>query len=220
MSGSGIILSGLEGKADGPPSPASGIAATDFLTSFNDQYAAQIVEWVRDVQELLWLAPGTPPPLTAQKVLDWGRERRRRHLFWQAGQASPSGYAELNEMPGPTQQMWVGHFLVDPKIRMRGLGTRFATALVMRAFVEFGVEDVLLVVFPENAGAIRCYERAGLVVLGKEKKQFESTGREHMFLRMGIGRRRFTKLASKGLLPTQPVPFRELPNLQDGSNPS
>jgi RimJ/RimL family protein N-acetyltransferase len=145
-------------------------------------------------------------------VLAWGNERRRRHLFWLTGQTVPSGYAELNEMPGPARQMWVGHFLVNPKLRMRGLGTRFATALVMRAFVEFGVVDVLLVVFPENAGAIRCYERAGLVVLGKEKKHFESTGREHMFLRMGIGRRRFTKLASKGLLPTQPVPYQELPS--------
>lgn len=207
MSGSGTIFGANE--CDPVTTPAT-LAAAEYLSGFHPRYATQIVDWVRDERELLWLAPGTPPPLTAQKVLDWGKERRRRHLFWLAGQAIPGGYAELNEMPGPARQMWVGHFLVDPKLRMRGLGTRFATALVLRAFVEFGVEDVLLVVFPENAGAIRCYERAGLVVLGREKKRFESTNREHTFLRMGIGHRRFTKLASKGLLPTQPLPYQEL----------
>lgn len=209
MSGSGTILDGHRLHQDGA-FKAEQTSYDVYLTGFDPRYAEAIVGWVRDERELLWLAPGTPPPLTVQKVLDWSKERRRRQLFWRVDQSSPTGYAELNEMPGVARQMWVGHFLVDPSHRLHGLGTQFAQALVLRAFLEFGADDLLLVVFPENTRAIRCYERAGLVVLGKEKKLFESTGREHTFLRMGLERRRFMKLATKGMLPARPVPYRDL----------
>ena len=185
------------------------VAAGTFLTGFDTRYADAIVGWVQSDLELLWLAPGTPPPLTAAKVLAWGKERRRRILYWRSGNILPTGYAELNEMPNATRQMWIGHFLIEPTQRLRGVGTAFAQALVLRAFLDFGVEELLLVVFPENRKAIGCYERSGFEVLGKEKKHFESTGREHTFLRMGLTRRRFAKLVDKGVLPAQPLIYRE-----------
>lgn len=191
------------------PIPHSPLTDEAWLTGFDSRFAESIVRWVRNDLELLWLAPGTPPPLTAQKVLAWGKERRRRLLYWRGGSSAPAGYAELNEMPGATRQMWIGHFLVEPSHRLRGLGTGFAQALVSRAFLDFGVQDLLLVVFPENLRAIGCYERAGMTVLGKETKSFESTGRRHTFLRMGIDRRRFMKLVNKGVLPARSVPYLE-----------
>lgn len=126
-------------------------------------------------------------------------------LLWLSSESRPVGYAELNEMPSRADQLWVGHFILNPKFRGRGLGLRFAEALLARAFVELGACDVLLVVFPGNTAAIRCYERAGFVSLGREDKYFETTGRRHEFLRMGIHVARYRKLVHAGILSDVPV---------------
>jgi hypothetical protein len=36
------------------------------LTPFDVLHAPQIAAWVRSEEELAWLAPGTPPPLTTE----------------------------------------------------------------------------------------------------------------------------------------------------------
>lgn len=191
------------------PSDAALGTPEAILTGFAACHAPAIVSWIRSDRELLWLAPGTAPPISPQKIIDWGMAGRRRHLFWANGAAAPIGYAELNDMPDHTNQFWIGHFILDPHHRRRGLGLRFVQALVVRAFMEFAATEVSLVVFPDNLGAIRCYERAGMVALGQERKHFETTGREHSFLRMGIHRTRFRRLAAAGRLPTRPLPFVE-----------
>jgi RimJ/RimL family protein N-acetyltransferase len=178
---------------------------TAFLTTFSDAYAECVTSWVRGKQELVWLAPGTAWPLTADKVKEWGQERNRRFLLWTEDVSSPVGYAELNEMPGRTEQMWIGHFIVDPDQRGTGLGTSFARELVARAFLDHAASDVLLVVFPDNAGAIRCYERAGMKSLGRERKYFKATLCEHIVVRMGISAGRFKRLHSR-----QPTPRMSL----------
>ena len=60
------------------------------------------------------------------------------------------------------------------------------SALAERAFSHHAATEVLLVVFPDNLSAVRCYERAGMSVQGQERKIFPATGKEHLFLRMGI----------------------------------
>lgn len=177
------------------------------LSPFVDACARDVATWIDEDRELLWLAPGTPPPLTAEKVLAWGQERRQRMLLWLNSEPRPVGYAELNEMPSRADQLWVGHFILNPEFRGKGLGFRFAEALLARAFVELGACDVLLVVFPENTPAIRCYERAGFVSLGREHKHFEATGRRHEFLRMGIHVARYRQLVQAGNLSNVPVAY-------------
>jgi hypothetical protein len=46
-----------------------------------------------------------------------------------------------------------------------------------------------------------------MVVNGREEKYFETTHRRHRFLRMGINRAKYLKLAAAGRLPTEPLPF-------------
>ncbi|RIK63806.1 MAG: hypothetical protein DCC65_15305 [Planctomycetota bacterium] len=190
-------------RATRPPARPAG----PHLIPFSEGRAALIASWVRSDAELLWLAPGTPPPLTAEKVLLWGEERRQRLMLRNGRDETPIAYAELNEMPGHRRQMWIGHFLLDPAQRGRSWGVRFAQALLAAAFESQGATDVLLVVFPENERAIRCYERAGFLQLGQERKHFKSTGREHLFTRMGISRSRFRKLTSMGRMPAEPLPL-------------
>ncbi len=178
------------------------------LSSFASHHAPTVVSWVRSEDELTWLAPGTAPPLTVEKVISWGHERRRRYLLRHSSREAPLGYAELNDMPGHHGQMWVGHFIVDPAERGKSWGTAFIQALVARAFVEFAVSDVFLLVFPKNVAAVRCYERGGMTSQGTERKYFEATRRWHDFIRMGIHRSRFNRLASSGRILATPLPYR------------
>lgn len=184
------------------------------LSLFDPTYAPLIVSWVRSQQELTWLAPGTAPPLTPEKVIAWGKTGDRRLLFWRGGLAKPIAYAELNNMPDRANQMWIGHFLVDPAHRGRRNGTRFAQALLGHAFQRLGTREVLLVVFPGNVSAVRCYHQLGMSPLGYERKQFEATGREHVFLRMGINVATYRELVAIGQLPGV------VPPLQSSSPPA
>jgi hypothetical protein len=95
---------------------ASPVHATDslYFSLFSPSFAPLIVPWVQTEQELTWLAPGTAPPLTAEKVVAWGKSGDRRFLFWKAGFPAPLGYAELNNMLERPDQMWIGHFLMEP----------------------------------------------------------------------------------------------------------
>jgi RimJ/RimL family protein N-acetyltransferase len=188
------------------------------LTFFEPLYAARIARWVFTDQELTWLAPATPAPLTTEKVLQWGKGRRWRYLFWAGGDDGPIGYAELNEMAANPAQMWIGHFILSPHSRGRGLALRFAQALLARAFLECAAAEVVLVVFPDNARALRCYQQAGMIALGTERKYFESTGREHQFLRMGMDRARFLDLVAAGRLPDRPLAL--LPCRDDPAPPA
>jgi len=201
------------------PSTDAQTRPTCCLSFFDSQYAATIVTWIADSRELLWLAPGTPPPLTIEKVTAWGQERRGRYLFWSQSSARPAGYAELNEMPDCRQQLWIGHFLLNPACRGRALGLRFAQALLARAFLECDATDVSLVVFPDNTRAVRCYQRAGMVATDRERKYFPATGRECLFLRMGMDRRRFIRLAQTGEMPSRPLPLLRFDALRPAAGP-
>jgi RimJ/RimL family protein N-acetyltransferase len=182
-----------------------------YASFFDANYAPLFLPWLQTEQELTWLAPGTAPPLTSEKVIAWGKPGDRRFLFWKAGIPAPLGYAELNNMPDRPNQMWIGHFLVDPAYRGRGYGTRFAQALLAMAFSRLSARDVLLVVFPDNASAIRCYHHAGMVPMGHERKLFAATNKEHVFLRMGISATRYHALVAANQLPAEGLPLCRTP---------
>lgn len=182
--------------------------AEHHLTPFDPLFAPLVASWVRSDQELTWLAPGTSPPLTTRKVMSWETNRNRRYLFWDVTKDTPIGYAELNDMPSQKAQLWIGHFVLDPKQRRRGYAGKFGQALVGIAFETLEAKEVVLVVFPENEGAIRAYERSGLSIIGKERKLFKTTQKEHTFLRMSIRRNRYWKLVAARQLPSQPLPIR------------
>ena len=180
------------------PSATLGPAPQDRLTRFDQLYAPLLAAWVRSAEELTWLATGTAPPLTPAKIATWGADRPNRYLYWRHGHNTPSAYAELNLLHDSPDQMWVGHFLVDPICRGRSIGQTFMSRLLELAFHRFGAAGVLLVVFPENGPAVRCYERCGLTALGRESRHFATTGRRHEFLRMGIGRSEFARWVQAG----------------------
>lgn len=156
------------------------------VKTFEPGWASTVVGWVRDDRELLWLAPATTPPLTPAKVLQWLKKNRHAYLFWLDDHDQPVGYAELGIMPGQPDRMWLAHCIISHRHRGRGLGRRFLQLLVDLAIERHAARELRLIVFPDNLGAIRCYQQAGFAADGYEMRRFRPVGRRHRLLRMTI----------------------------------
>lgn len=147
--------------------------------------APLIASWCSEGIEALWLAPRTPPPITADKVLGW-KEEGRTPLVMVAADDTPVGYGELNVLRHRRREFWLGHLLVDPSLRGRGLGTTLTRLLVEKSFRELGARRVSLVVFPENHAAIAAYKAAGMHFDGYETHHFAAYARRFELIRMDI----------------------------------
>ncbi len=177
------------------------------LTHYSREHAGVIASWVREARELLWLAPATPPPLTAEKVDGWSRAEQHRFVVWESIPGRAAAYVELDYLTPTHEQMWVGHLVIAPGMRGRGLSVVITESLLELAFERFLAQQVLLLVFPENTRAVRCYERVGFRRAGEEIKHFEHRGRSESLLRMAIDRGRYRRLASARATPRLTLPF-------------
>jgi RimJ/RimL family protein N-acetyltransferase len=157
--------------------------------------------WVTTPEELRLLAPATDAPLTAAKVRSWHKKGVNAFLGWFDDEELPVGYGEINVMPYTDGQMWLGHILVAPSHRHLGLGQRLVRGLLEIAFGELGAWNVCLIVFPDNAVAIRCYEVVGMTEVGPERWRHPDTGEVSILLRMEIGRKKYLALSR-----SQPAP--------------
>lgn len=161
------------------------------LRSFDVRWSGEIVRWVSDGQALRWLAPGTVWPLTSEKVAAWARSDGFAATGWVAEDASPIAYGEVNPMRRRKGCYWLGHVIVKPSRRGRGIGLAFVRALLHHAFENLHGRLVALIVFPDNAPAIECYLRAGFRVAGEEAHQFRQGAPQETLLRMEINRARY-----------------------------
>jgi len=153
---------------------------------FRAAYAARIVGWLRRDEELALVSPETPPPLTAAKVRGWSGAGRRPFLIRDSRRRRMIGYVELNDMPQQARTLWIGHFFIAPPWRGHGLGSATVKALVREAFARFDATEVILVVRADNSAAIRCYQAAGMAVIGEEWRRPAGSGPAQRMLRMGI----------------------------------
>lgn len=167
---------------------------TCYVMPFDPAEAPRVATWAESDQELFWLAPKTPPPLTAAKVIDWTRERGQAYLFYRQGQSAPRGYFELNPMPNSGIHLWAGHCVIDPRWRGIGLGKRMARLLIREAFEIRRARRLSLVVFPDNLQAIRCYQEAGFLDSGQQLQCFSGTGRQHRMRCMSISLEQFRSI--------------------------
>lgn len=168
-----------------------------FLCDFDAMAAPLVATWTQDDHELFWLAPSTPPPLTAAKVLNWLNTDVTALLFKRDQVAEPLGYLELNLMPAQTRHLWMGHCVIRPGERGRHLGQIMVALALDEAFLLRRAETVSLVVFPENSPALACYRSVGFVTIGEQSKDFATTGRTHRLLRMSISREAYEQAGSR-----------------------
>lgn len=177
------------------------------VVPFEPRFAGDVASWATDDTTTRWLAPGTPPPLTREKVADWACADGDRYVMLDILRERPLGYAELNPFRPARDQYWLGHVVLAPTSRGRGLGTRFTAALLDRAFRQLFATRVLLLVFPDNVVARRCYERVGFRPDGEEQRFFEHCARDYRFLRMALDARRYRELRARQLLPANALLF-------------
>ncbi|HNQ22375.1 MAG TPA: GNAT family N-acetyltransferase [Phycisphaerae bacterium] len=156
------------------------------LRPFEPAQAGLVAGWVATDEELHWLAPSTLPPLTAEKVRAWRRPDGFPLLWWPKSGAGPIGYAELNPMRGAAFHYWLGHVVVRPQERGHGYGTRLVRAVLAWARDRASAERVVLIVFPGNTTALRCYARAGLHAVGEEFHRFLPQGPEQRLVRLEV----------------------------------
>ncbi len=169
----------------------------DELRPFRRAHAPLVAGWVRDDDELFWLAPQTMPPLTPQKVIDWTARRGRPMLLCTSDRTEPVGYAELNDLPSRADELWIGHFIIAPERRGAGLGGRMLRLLLDHAFGPLTARRVALIVFPENVLAIRCYESGGLATAGRQERNFSPRPGTHRMLEMAIDQAGYRALMAR-----------------------
>jgi len=158
------------------------------LEPFQPWHAPTIARWVQTEQQRRWLAPSTHPPLTAEKILEWKKPGGSAFVLVKGAERSPWGYGELNPMRNGGEYLWLGHIVVRPDQRGRGLGSTLLRALLAEAFERRNATRVALIVFPGNLAALRCYRRAGFGLSGEEVHQFDGAGPTHRLLRLEITR--------------------------------
>lgn len=156
------------------------------LRPFVPTHAELVASWAQDAIEAEWLAPRTPPPITPEKVLSWVAPGRQGYELTADGSAPPVAYGELNVLRERRREYWLGHLIVDPQQRGRGLGRRLVELLIARAFDWHAARRVTLVVFPENQAAISAYQAAGMRLDGFETHYFPAYDREVQLIRFDV----------------------------------
>lgn len=140
------------------------------LTPFRAAWADVVAGWVRTPQDAFWLAPRTAPPITGEKVRGWSARGREQFVLRSnpagptaaAAEAPPLAYGELNLLNPQRRSFWLGHLIVDPEQRGRGLGKELTRRLVERGLRVHRARSIALVVFEENSAAVAAYRAAGL----------------------------------------------------------
>ncbi len=164
------------------------------LRSFEPCWADTIASWVVGDAELRLLAPGTHPPLTPEKVIGWVKPQGRAATGWIHGETQPIAYGEINPMQHRRGHFWLGHVVVHPCFRRRGLGVAFVRELVYHTFEDGHARKVALIVFPNNTAAIECYLSAGFRLVAPERHQFRPDTPEEELLRLEITPQRCARM--------------------------
>jgi RimJ/RimL family protein N-acetyltransferase len=119
-------------------------------------------------------------------VVGWTRERGAAFLLFERGLKTPGAYGEVNPMRSDPQHFWLGHLVVDPSRRGRGIGRQLTRGLIGWACRRLGARRLTLVVFPENEPAIRCYQKCGFRSRGEEFHAFGGDPEQHRMLRLEL----------------------------------
>src|SRR5207249_508265 len=107
------------------------------LSPFQPSEALRLFEWVSTPEDLHWLSPNTAWPLTARKVREWqGRGCEAFSLANSDG--TMIGYGEANFFTPRGSDAWLGHLIIDPRLRGRGLGQLLVQSLLWHSFHRRG----------------------------------------------------------------------------------
>jgi len=121
---------------------------------------SMLFEWHQRPHLLEWWDHYTSIEKLRADIFDWDV-----HPFLAYVDDKPVGYIQwyLTEKPGV---VGIDQFLADPSHLNRGFGTALITQFVESLFADPEIKAVIVDPVPDNARAIRCYEKAGFRSIG------------------------------------------------------
>jgi RimJ/RimL family protein N-acetyltransferase len=120
------------------------------------------LEMVNDIEHVGRFIGRRTEPVSEEKELRWVREKREEQalLFSMLEKKSGAfiGNAELMDLADSQAELGIA---VTAKMQDRGYGTEAVRTVVAYGMKELGLRRIFLKVYPDNARAIRCYEKCG-----------------------------------------------------------
>ncbi len=120
------------------------------------------LEMVNDIERVGRFIGKRTEPVSEEKELRWvrGKLEEQAALFSMLEKKSGAfiGNVELMDLADSQAELGIA---VTAKMQDRGYGTEAVRTVVAYGMKELGLRRIFLKVYPDNARAIRCYEKCG-----------------------------------------------------------
>jgi RimJ/RimL family protein N-acetyltransferase len=154
------------------------------LVPFSPSDIPTLISWIPTRESLVqWTASMFSWPLTHEQLephiaaASAPDSTCRAFKVMTAG-GSMVGYIELSRLDWDNRSANLSRVLVGPsELRSHGIGLEIVRRVLRIGFEEYNLHRIELVVYCQNAGAIRCYEKAGFQKEGisRDRTRFGST---------------------------------------------
>jgi ribosomal protein S18 acetylase RimI-like enzyme len=134
--------------------------------------AAVVASMIATPADARQVSPQEPVPIVAATVERWLLDRGSGYVLESGDRIL--AYGEINPDPHRGRRFWIGHVVVHPDARNRGVGRALVSMLVRVATRIPGARDVWISAFADNPAAVACYRRCRFEVMARR----EMIGRE------------------------------------------
>ncbi|MEU8223540.1 GNAT family N-acetyltransferase [Kribbella sp. NPDC048915] len=131
------------------------------LRGYEDRYGVRVAGWATDEKEVALLSGRVVYPFPEELLTSWRTVDPDIHSYLLFDGERAVGYGEV-WLDDEEDEVELARIIVDPEVRGRGIGAGLVRALLGPALAA-GYSEVFLRVRPENAAAIRTYQRSGFV---------------------------------------------------------
>ena len=147
------------------------------LAYFDSNDFAQLMDWIKDEEALMnWSGSLFSYPLT-QSSLEWyiedvnDIEESEAFIYKAIEQDTQKvvGHISLGTVSRKNRSARISRVLIDPDNQGKGYCMQMVQAVLKIGFEELKLHRICLGVYDFNKAAMRCYEKAGMVIEGTNR---------------------------------------------------
>ena len=147
------------------------------LAYFDSNDFAQLMDWIKDEEALMnWSGSLFSYPLT-QSSLEWyiedvnDIEESEAFIYKAIEQDTQKvvGHISLGTVSRKNRSARISRVLIDPESQGKGYCMQMVRAVLQIGFEELKLHRICLGVYDFNKAAMRCYEKAGMVIEGTNR---------------------------------------------------
>lgn len=147
------------------------------LAYFDSNDFAQLMDWIKDEEALMnWSGSLFSYPLT-QSSLEWyiedvnDIEESEAFVYKAIEQDTQKvvGHISLGTVSRKNRSARISRVLIDPESQGKGYCMQMVRAVLQIGFEELKLHRICLGVYDFNKAAMRCYEKAGMVIEGTNR---------------------------------------------------